>query len=86
LNQQGKGKSTYPERADLRDLDAQVMLDLLEEIRGKVEDSTSSYFIFRRPTQGDEGAWLSAYASNEFSEGGYVSATLDGMVVRTTIW
>ena len=86
LQQQSKGKATYPERMDVRDLDSQVMQGLLAKISRKVEDSTSTYVIAHAPGPTDEGAALWAYASNDFSEGGYVSATIDGKVIRTTTW
>ncbi|MEJ7832022.1 MAG: hypothetical protein WKF79_03845 [Nocardioides sp.] len=37
--------------------------------------------IIRSPRDSAEGAWLYAYAQNEFSETGYLAATLDGTVV-----
>jgi hypothetical protein len=88
LEEQGKGKSTYTDRMDLRD----VKLDVLEEIRAKIRDKVegskadTNYVIVHAPGTSDEGASLFAYASNEFSEGGYVAATLDGKVVRVTTW
>ena len=86
LQQQSKGKASYPGRMDLRRIDAQVLDRLLEQIRRRVEDATSSYVIAHPPTSTDDGAWLYAYASNDFSEGGYVSATLEGRVVRRASW
>ena len=86
LQQQSKGKATYPNRMDVRDIDSQVIQNLLAKISRKVEDATSNYVIAHAPGPTDEGASLYAYASNDFSEGGYVSATIDGKVIRTTTW
>ena len=89
LELQSKGKSTaYPDRMDLSTLDIDVVERLRTKIRAKVEDSeaSSSYVIVHAPGTSDEGASLYAYASNDFSEGGYVAATIDGKIVRTTTW
>ena len=86
LEQQGKGKATQTERMDLTTIRVDVIERLLERINRRVEDATSNYVIAHAPGPTDEGAALYAYASNDFSEGGYISATIDGKVIRTTTW
>lgn len=78
----GKGRSSY-ERFDLTQIDPQVMIRLVQKAKRLVEDPTSWYVIIRKPGPPfDNGGWFSAYASNEFSESGYLQATLDGTIVH----
>jgi hypothetical protein len=86
IEQQGKGKANYPERMDLADVDPGVVVELVDKINTKVEDSTSNHVIVHAPGEHDKGAYLSAYAGNDFGEGGYVAATLEGKIVFTTTW
>lgn len=82
LAEPSKGRSSY-ERFDLARIDPQVMLRLVQKAKRLVEDPTSWYVIIRKPGPPfDNGAWFSAYASNEFSESGYLQATLDGTIVN----
>jgi len=78
------GKSTSP-RVDLRSIDVDGMLRLVRMIRNVVEEPTSWYVIVNAPDENDP-AVMYAYASNKFTEGGYISATADGKVVRRTTW
>lgn len=73
------GTSFY-ERFDLATVDMKVVLRLVKRVRGLVDDPTSSYAILRAPDP-DDGASIWAYASNEYSETAYLSATADGKVV-----
>lgn len=85
LVDQGKGRSTY-ERFDLARVDPAVLMQLVREVRGLVEDPTSWYVIIRKPGPPfDNGAWLNAYASNEFHETARLQATLDGTVVERSV-
>jgi hypothetical protein len=73
-----KSTSDNP-RIDLATVDAQVMVDLLEEIRSRVEDPTSWYLsIDSDPTTTEPR--LSVHASNEYGEGAYLLATLAGEI------
>lgn len=74
-----KGTSDDP-RFDLAGIDHAVVVDLIGQVRGRVEDPTSWYAIVRAPDE-DDGAVFQVYASNEYGESAYVSATADGTVV-----
>jgi len=74
-----KNKSTDDRRFDLRDLDVEVLQKVLADARKLVEDPTSNYVIVRPPYT--DNAWISAYATNDFSETGYLTATLNGKIV-----
>lgn len=80
---QQTSKSTSSDtRFDLEVIDPEVVIRLVKKARRQlVDDPTSSYVIIRSPRDAPDGAWLSAYASNEFSENGYLAATLDGTIV-----
>lgn len=80
---ESRGTSSY-ERFDLADVDMGVVVRLVKRARGQVDDPTSWYAIVRAPD--DQGAAIWAYASNDFDEGGYVSATPDGRVVMSSTW
>lgn len=70
-------------RFDLEAIDPDGVRTLVRRARRQlVEDPTTSYVRIRSPRDSDEGAWLKAYASNEFSESGYLAATLDGTIVN----
>lgn len=72
-------KSTSDDpRIDLTQLDATVMIDLLEQVRSRVEDPTSWYISV--DSVASEGPRMSAYASNEYGEGAYIIATLTGEI------
>ena len=72
-----KSTSDNP-RIDLAALDATVMIDLLEQVRSRVEDPTSWYVsVDSIPTDGPR---LSVYASNEYGEGAYIIASLTGEI------
>lgn len=79
LRMTGKGTSRY--RAfDLARVDPAVTARLLGRAgRELVEDPTTTYAILRRPDRGDAG-WYAVYATNEYSESGYLQADLDGAV------
>ena len=78
------GKSTGP-RMDLTTLDVDGMLRLVRMIRNVVDEPTSWYVTVNAPDEHDP-AVMYAYASNKFTEGGYISATADGKVVRRVTW
>lgn len=74
-------RSTSTERRyDLADVDPAVVARLTRRARALVDEPTTFYAIVRRPQDGGT-AWITAYASNEFSETAFLSATLDGTVV-----
>lgn len=72
-----KSTSTDP-RLDLASVDAGVMINLLENVRGRVEDPTSWYVSI--DSIATDGPRMSVYASNEYSEGAYIVATLQGEI------
>ncbi|HTW16325.1 MAG TPA: hypothetical protein VMF51_14415 [Nocardioides sp.] len=74
-----KGTSDDP-RFDLAAIDHAVVVDLVGQVRRRVEDPTSWYAIVHAPDE-DDGAVFQVYASNEYGESAYVSATADGTVV-----
>lgn len=84
LDQQSKGTVSEPERMDLRDVELDAVEDLRKKARDQVEnaDPKTNYVIVSPPGATDEGAYFSAYASNDFGEGGYVTGDLDGKVIR----
>lgn len=75
----GKGTATT-QRFDLTDVDIEVVLAAVETAKTLVEDpETWSASI---TDSGDEGVTIRGYASNEYSESGYVEVTLDGTEIR----
>lgn len=80
LTMSTKGTSPYPV-LDLGRIDPAVTARLLATARRElVEEPTSTYAIIRRPEQGT--AWYSVYASNEYSESGFLQADLAGVETR----
>lgn len=73
-----KSTSDAP-RVDLASVDPDVMITLVEEVRGRVEDPTSWYVSI--DSLASEGPRMAAYANNEYSEGAYIVATLDGEII-----
>lgn len=73
-----KGTSTDP-RYDLRAVDWDVVVRLVERVRARVEDPTSWYVILHAPREDDQSV-IQAYASNEYGESAYVLARVDGKV------
>jgi hypothetical protein len=73
-----KSTSDAP-RIDLESVKPDVMITLVEEVRGRVEDPTSWYANI--DSIATEGPRLSAYASNAYSEGAYIVATLQGEII-----
>lgn len=66
----------------LDDVDPRVLLELLRRARSLVDSPASQYVILRPPDA--DGAAIWAYARNEYTQSGYISATLRGRVVRNT--
>ncbi len=68
-------------RFDLRDVDPDVIVGLVDEARSRVEDPTSWYAIVRQPDdEYDNGTWISAYATNEFGESAYLGGDQEGNI------
>jgi hypothetical protein len=65
-------------RIDLELVDPQVFITLLEDVRGRIEDPNSWYVSI--DSIATDGPRLAVYASNEYGEGAYVLATLDGTI------
>ncbi|WP_243056663.1 DUF1707 domain-containing protein [Nocardioides sp. SR21] len=72
-----KSASSFP-RTDLAQIDAALIVDLVEQVRTKVEDPTSWYAIVRAPDSDRAVVW--AYASNEYQESEYIGARRDGTI------
>jgi hypothetical protein len=73
-----KSTSDSP-RVDLESVKPEVMVGLVEDVRARVEDPTSWYANIDSIT--GEGPRMSAYASNAYSEGAYIVATLQGEII-----
>ena len=80
LRESSKGSNVYDGRFDMTDIEADVVIKLLGDARKLVEGATSNYVLVSPP--GPDGAAISAYASNDFNESGYISANFDGKVVN----
>lgn len=76
-SQHSLGTSTE-ERYDLEEVDPAVLVGLLKKVRSRVEAPTSWYAVIGAPD--DDGAVLSVYASNAYSENAYLLATVDGTI------
>lgn len=73
-------KSTSDDpRVDLRQFDPSIMITLLEDVRGRVEDPTSWYLSLGSDSITGTPQ-IAAYTSNDYSEGAYVLATPDGTI------
>lgn len=73
-----KNTSDAP-RIDLESVDPDVMITLVEDVRGRVEDPTRWYANI--DSVATEGPRMSAYASNDYNEGAYLVATLQGEII-----
>jgi len=78
-----KGTSTNA-RIDLAEIDAALLPPLVRKARAQVDDPNTWYVIINRDSTDD--GWISAYASNEFSEGGYIEVDKDGKEIRRVGW
>ena len=78
-----KGTSSNA-RIDLAEIDAAILPPLVREARAQVDDPNTWYVIIDRDSSDD--GWISAYASNEFSEGGYIEVDKDGKEIRRVGW
>lgn len=78
------GKSAKP-RLDLATVSVPGMLSLSARIRGLVDEPNSWYVVLHAPEPSD-GAAMYAYASNKYTEGGYLSADLTGRQIREVTW
>lgn len=74
-------------RFDLADIDPSGFADMCAEAVELVEDPRDCYLSIRKPAPDDQDqGWISAYVSNEFSQGGYVEYDLDGNEVNRNEW
>lgn len=71
---------TGGERLDLADVDPAVVVRLIRKVKRLVDEPVSWYAIVRAPDPAN-GAAITTYASNEYSESEYASATLEGRIV-----
>lgn len=82
-------KSTSDDtRFDLADIDPTRFEEMCAEVVSLVEDPGDCYLIVEHPDESTdpEQGWISAYVSNEFSQGGYIEYDLDGNEVRRNSW
>ncbi len=61
-------------------VDPQLMIDMLDVVRGRL-DSADSWYVVISDYGIDQEAQISAYASNDFGESTYIVETLDGDLV-----
>lgn len=66
------------ERTDLSRVDPAVIVDLVDQVRGKLDEATSWYAIVRAPDHDRAVVW--AYATNEYSETAYLGARRNGTI------
>jgi hypothetical protein len=78
VQQDYKSTSEDP-RVDLREFDPSIVITMLEDVRGRVEDPTSWYASLGSDSISGEPQ-ISVYASNDYSEGAYILATADGTI------
>jgi hypothetical protein len=78
-----KSTSDSP-RIDLATVDPEVMITLLEDVRSRVEDPTTWYVNI--DSGATEGPQLSVHASNEYGEGAYLLATLQGEITHESTY
>jgi hypothetical protein len=71
--------TTEGSQVDLAVLDPEMMIDMLETVRGRVDDATSWYAVYDDSFR--QGAAISAYASNDFGETSYIVKGLDGTLI-----
>ena len=83
ISEQNLGTTDDPE-LDLRRIDGALLETLSKKARKMVEDPTMWYVMLRAADP--EGSVITAYASNEYGEGGYVAARVDGKIVRRVTW
>lgn len=81
-------KSTAGEEPfDLAQVSGDVLSGLCVHTRDLVEDPGDCYLIVRKPGAEDTTqSWISAYTSNEFSQGGYIQYDLAGTELKRATW
>lgn len=80
----GKGTSSH-QRIDLADLDTATVPAMVEAAKEQVDEPTSWYLSIDHGSTEDVPT-ISAYASNEYNEGGFVEFGYDGSEVSRTTW
>ena len=80
LTQNDFKNTTNDPRIDLATVDPSVMITLLEDVRGRIEEPTSWYVSIDSIAATGSGTQLAVYASNEYGEGAYVLADLEGNI------
>jgi hypothetical protein len=78
VNNDSKGTTDGP-RVDLESVKPDVMITLVEDVRGRIEDPNSWYVSI--DSIASEGPRMAAYASNAYGEGAYIVATLQGEII-----
>ena len=80
LEETGSKSTTDYRRFDLADVDANVVVSIVDQARAKVEDPQSWYSIIRAPSDFDDGTWIWGYATNEYGESGYLGGDKAGTI------
>ncbi len=78
LNQQSSKSTSTDPRVDLRSVNSEVLIALVEDVRDRVEKPESWYAIVESLT--NQGPRMMAYANNEYGETSYVIANLQGEI------
>lgn len=76
LDESSKGTSTE-QPFDLATIDPAGFDDMCDAVKKTVEDPEDCYLILEKPDEPD-GAWISAYTSNEFGQSSYIAFDLAG--------
>ena len=82
LEEWGSTSTSTEGRFDLADIDGDVVAELVKNAQGRVDGPDTWYASITLPSEGEDDAWIWAYATNEYSETAYVAGTLDGTLVR----
>ncbi len=72
-------------RLDLTTVNVRAMLRLVRQAKKQIEEPNTWYVILDAPDPNDATV-ISAYASNKFTEGGYIAADANGKEIRRTTW
>jgi hypothetical protein len=83
LQSQESFDTSSEQRYDLSQLDPAVMVRLLKKVRALVESPTTWYAVIDAPDE--DGAVLSVYASNAYSETAYLLAKPDGTITYQSV-
>lgn len=81
LDEFSKSSVTEDIRFDLRDIEPKILRDLLADARKLVEGPNQNYVVVQPGLLDGGKTRILAYASNDFSETGYLEADLNGKII-----